>query len=60
MLRVGDLVGDGLGFGGDDGIAWLVALQLFAAPLRGVDFCLDGRGRGSRFGRAEAAVGNQR
>jgi len=54
-LRLGDLVGAGLGFRGN-GIAWLLTrglVLLFAAPLRAVDLCLDGRGRGLGFGWGE-------
>jgi hypothetical protein len=67
MLRVGELGGGGLGFAGSKGIAWVFRRGLgtrgrllrFAEPLRGVDFCLDGRGLGLRFGWGGAAVGNQ-
>ena len=31
-------------------------MLLLAAPLRGVEFCLDGRGRGLRFGWGKAAI----
>ena len=60
-LRLGNLVGAGLGFRGN-GIAWLLTrglVLLFAEPLRGVELRLDGRGRGLGFGWGAAAVGNQ-
>jgi len=60
---VGDLVGDGLGFLGGDGFAWVFIsgmgtgglLLRFLEPLRGVDFCLDRRGRGAGCGWGGAA-----
>ena len=58
-LRVGDLGRGGLGFGGGNGIAWLLSrglVLLSAEPLRGVDLCLDWRGRGLRPGWGGAAV----
>jgi hypothetical protein len=61
-LRVGDLGRGGLGFRGGNGIAWLFTcglMLLLAAPLRAVDLCVDGRGRGLRLGWGEAAVWNQ-
>ena len=61
-----DLGRGGLGFGGGNGIAWVIAwfrtlglVLLFAAPLSGVDLCVGGRGRGLRPGWGGAAVGNQ-
>jgi hypothetical protein len=59
MLRLVDLVGAGFGFRGNDGIAWVSILLLFAEPLSGVDFCLDGRGRGLRCGWGGVTAGNQ-
>ena len=60
-LGLGDLVGAGLGFPGGNGITWLPRglVLLFAAPLRGVDLWLDGRGCGLRCGWGGAAAGNQ-
>jgi antitoxin FitA len=54
-LRVGGLGRGGLGFGGG---TWLLVrgLRLAAAPLRFVDLCLDGWGRGLRPGWRKAAV----
>ena len=54
--------GGGFGIGGGYGIAWLLRrglVLLFAEPLRLVDLCLDGRGRGLRPGWGEAAVRNE-
>ena len=63
-----------MGFGGGNCIAWVIAcfrawvmawlralglVLLFAAPQRGVDLWLDGRGRGLRLGWGEAAVRKQ-
>ena len=50
MLRVGNVVGVGLGFPVDDSIAWVAGLRLFTERLSGVDFGFDGRGRGLRLG----------
>jgi hypothetical protein len=65
-LGVDDLAGAGLGFLGGDGFAWVFIsgmgirglVLLFLEPLSGVDFCLDGRGRGAGCGWGRAA-GNQ-
>src|ERR1700677_4703415 len=52
----------GLGFRGSNGIDWLFTcglVLLFAEPVRFVDLCVDGRGRGLGPGGGEAAVWNQ-
>jgi hypothetical protein len=50
-LRVGDLGRGGVGFRAGNGVPWLPShrlLLLLAEPLRFVELCLDGRGRGLR------------
>ena len=54
QARGRDLGRGGLGFRSGKGIARLLTrglVLLFAAPLRGVDVCFDGRGRGIPRGR---------
>ena len=48
-LRPGGLLRTWFGFRGNDGIAWVSILLLFAEPLSAVDLCLDGRGHGLSY-----------